>query len=115
VPTSVSIIVSSVGCCDEGASIGSVHSLAFASVIVTRGSDSDRARANAVSVRVRFIVTLSRYGLPVRLPVGIGIFSLFFAYPLTTTSEHCLSLIGETPSVIATRLLLIGARVCAFL
>jgi hypothetical protein len=115
VPTSVSIIVSSVGCCDEGASIGSVHSLAFASVIVTRGSDNDRARANATAMRSGFIVITFQYGLPVRLPVGIGIFSLFFAYPLTTTSEHCLSLIGETPSVIATRLLLIGARVCAFL
>lgn len=104
-----------VGCCDEGASLGSLHSLAFASVIVARGSDSDRARANAIKVRACFIVTLFQYGLPVRLPVGIGIFSLFFAYPLTTTGEHCLSLIGETPSVIATRLLLIGARVCAFL
>lgn len=65
-----------VGCCDEGASVGSVHSLAFASVIVARGSDSDRARANAIKVRACFIVTLSRYGLPVRLPVGIGFFSL---------------------------------------
>jgi hypothetical protein len=88
VPTSVSIIVSSVGCCDEGASIGSVHSLAFASVIVTRGSDSDRARANAVSVRVRFIVTLSRYGLPVRLPVALEFFhffSLIHSPPLANT------------------------------
>ncbi len=110
-PTSVSIIVSSVGCCDEGASIGSVHSLAFASVIGV----SDSTRANATAMRNGFIVITFQYGLPVRLPVGIGIFSLFFAYPLTTTSEHCLSLIGETPSVIATRLLLIGARVCAFL
>jgi hypothetical protein len=111
VPTSVSIIVSSVGCCDEGASIGSVHSLAFASVIGV----SDSTKTNATAMRSGFMVITFQYGLPVRLPVGIGIFLLFFAYPLTTTSEHCLSLIGETPSVIATRLLLIRARVCAFL
>lgn len=104
------MMVSNVGCCDDGASVGSLHSLAFASVIATRGSDSDSAMANAVIVRVRFIVSTFQYGLPVRLPVTLD----FFTYPLTTTGEHCLSLIGETPSVIATRLLLIGARVCAF-
>ena len=77
VPISVSIIVMTVGCCDEGASLGSLHSLASASVIVTRVSDSDKARANAVIVRVRFIVSTFQYGLPVRLPVGIVFFYFF--------------------------------------
>jgi len=36
-------------------------------------------------------------------------------YPLTTTSEHCLSIGGDTPSVTTTRLIVIGARVCASL
>ena len=107
----MSIIVSSVGCCDDGASLGSVHSLALASVIGV----SDSTRANATAMRSGFIVSTFQYGLPVRLPVGVGFFSLFSAYPLTTTGEHCLSTRCDTPSVIATGLLLIGTRVRAFL
>jgi hypothetical protein len=70
VPTSVSIIVSSVGSGDEGASVGSVHSLACASVIGV----SDSTRANATAMRNGFIVSTFQYGLPVRLPVGIRFF-----------------------------------------
>ena len=59
----------------------------------------------------------ARYQIPRFFRGEVRLATTFFSarYPLTTTSEHCLSIGGDTPSVTTTRLIVIGARVCASL